>query len=166
MFKNLKTNLLILTLFASTTFCVGMKNKDNLKEIEGKTSKMPMFLDTLLIPNPTPKKLTPPTTGEQPNILVNKQKNNEKAVAPADWSKMVRDSFSSKDARAPTKVAQTAAASVAANETTWAEVFIRYAIELCLESLKKNPQEQATALKNGNDTFAALIGASAPSATK
>lgn len=47
-------------------------------------------------------------------------------------------------------------------QTTWAEKFVRFAIELCLQSLNKNEEEQATALEKGNALFNVLIEVSAP----
>lgn len=47
------------------------------------------------------------------------------------------------------------------NKTTWAESFIRFAIELCLESLNADKTKQVSALEKGNDIFAGMIGASA-----
>lgn len=45
---------------------------------------------------------------------------------------------------------------------TWAETFIRFGIELCLQSLNSNKEEQAEALEHGNNIFASLINASSP----
>lgn len=47
--------------------------------------------------------------------------------------------------------------AVNAGKTTWAETFVRVAIELCLQSLNKIETEQAKALEIGNDIFADLI---------
>lgn len=44
---------------------------------------------------------------------------------------------------------------------TWAESFIRFAIELCLQSLNTDKEAQAKSLTNGNEMFAKMIGASA-----
>lgn len=52
--------------------------------------------------------------------------------------------------------------SVKASKTTLAEIFVRFAIELCLQSLNQDEEAQKKALENGNDIFTGLISASIP----
>lgn len=52
--------------------------------------------------------------------------------------------------------------SVEEKTTTWAETLIRFAIELCLQSLNNNENEQKIALERGNDLFASMIDCSSP----
>jgi len=52
--------------------------------------------------------------------------------------------------------------AIKSTEITWAEKFIRFAIELCLKSLEKSAEEQAKALENASKIFEGMIKTSAP----
>lgn len=73
-----------------------------------------------------------------------------------DISKGIRSKLSGGNFNAGVEIKK----AVEDGKTTWAESFIRFAIELCLKSLEGGGQ--TAALNNGNEVFSSMIRASAP----
>lgn len=78
-------------------------------------------------------------------------------ITPEDISKNMRSHLSGGPKLEMDKVAD-----AIGKTTTWADSFIRLAIELCLQSLNIDKEKQAEVLKSGNEIFADMIKASAP----
>lgn len=85
-----------------------------------------------------------------------------RAMSPEDISRDIRGALQNKNEFNPSSIND----AVTHGKTTWAESFIRFAIELCLQSLNKNPSEQKIALESGNNIFAGMIGESSQTLNK
>lgn len=85
-------------------------------------------------------------------------KASSKVLSPEEISRGMRNNLSKGIVFDSNKIKE----SVEKKQTTWAESFIRFAIELCLQSVNKNEAEQKKALEHGNNLFAKMIAVSSP----